>query len=374
MTLLDLITIAVIVFVLFNGVLTVVLGVIWAERKALARLQQRVGPSRTGPSGILQTAADAVKLMLKEDVRPGSVNRLIFYLAPLLIFTPIFMLWMVLPFSSGLILSDLDIGLFYVVAILGLSVVGHVLAGWASNNKYALLGSARNAAQLISYELPLVFAVLAVGLLAQTATDRPFSLAGIVEAQGGVPYLLIMPLGFALFLVGALAETARIPFDIPHAEEEIVGGAFVEYSGIRWGVFFLTEYAGLATMAFLAAILFLGGWNGPFSDQFPPLQPLYLILKISAIILLVFWIRAPLPRLRIDQLMAFAWKLAIPASLVNLVVVATVVYAQQRNDWELWLAGGIISVVSIALAVVTGFIIQRRREQRLNQFRQRWAQ
>ena len=142
-------------------------------------------------------------------------------------------------------LSDLDIGLFYIIAILGLSVVGHVLAGWASNNKYALLGSARNAAQLISYELPLVFAVLAVGLLAQTATDRPFSLAGIVEAQGSVPYLIIMPLGFILFLVGALRETARIPFDIAHAEEEIVGGAFVEYSGIRWGVFFLTEYAGL---------------------------------------------------------------------------------------------------------------------------------
>ena len=140
------------------------------------------------------------------------------------------MLWMVLPFGPDWVLSDLDIGLFYIVAILGLSVVGHVLAGWASNNKYALLGSARNAAQLISYELPLVFAVLAVGLLAQTATDRPFSLAGIVEAQGSVPYLLIMPLGFVLFLVGALAETARIPFDIPHAEEEIVGGAFVEYS------------------------------------------------------------------------------------------------------------------------------------------------
>ena len=262
MTLLDLITIAIVVFVLFNGVLTAVLGVIWAERKTLARLQQRVGPSRTGPSGILQTAADAIKLMLKEDVRPADVNRLIYYAAPLLVFTPIFMLWIVLPFGPDWVLSDLDIGLFYVVAILGLSVVGHVLAGWASNNKYALLGSARNAAQLISYELPLVFAVLAVGVMAQTATDRPFSLAGIVEAQGGVPYLLVMPLGFLLFLIGALAETARIPFDIPHAEEEIVGGAFVEYSGIRWGAFFLTEYAGLATMAFLATILFLGGWNG----------------------------------------------------------------------------------------------------------------
>ena len=374
MTLLDLITIAIVVFVLFNGVLTAVLGVIWAERKTLARLQQRVGPSRTGPSGILQTVADAIKLMLKEDVRPADVNRLIYYAAPLLVFTPIFMLWIVLPFGPDWVLSDLDIGLFYVVAILGLSVVGHVLAGWASNNKYALLGSARNAAQLISYELPLVFAVLAVGVMAQTATDRPFSLAGIVEAQGGVPYLLVMPLGFLLFLIGALAETARIPFDIPHAEEEIVGGAFVEYSGIRWGAFFLTEYAGLATMAFLATILFLGGWNGPFSDQLPFLQPFYLLVKISAIILLVFWIRAPLPRLRIDQLMAFAWKLAIPASLVNLMVVATLVWIRHQNGWELWLTSVIISVISIALAAAAGIFIQRRRQQRLSNFRQRWAQ
>ena len=374
MTLLDLITIAIVVFVLFNGVLTLVLGVIWAERKTLARLQQRVGPSRTGPSGILQTAADAIKLMLKEDVRPASVNLPLFYVAPLLIFTPIFMLWMVLPFTPNLVLSDLDLGLFYVVAILGLSVVGHVLAGWASNNKYALLGSARNAAQLISYELPLVFAVLAVGLLAQTATDRPFSLSGIVEAQGAVPYILIMPLGFALFLIGALAETARIPFDIPHAEEEIVGGAFVEYSGIRWGVFFLTEYAGLATMAFLATILFLGGWSGPFSDRFEFLQPLYLFAKIAGVIMVVFWIRAPLPRLRIDQLMAFAWKLAIPVSLLNLLVVATVVFAQQQNGWGLGWTSAIISVISIGLAAATGIMLAQRRKQRLDEFRQRWAQ
>ena len=374
MTLLDLITIVIVVFVLFNGVLTLVLGVIWAERKTLARLQQRVGPSRTGPSGILQTAADAIKLMLKEDVRPASVNVPLFYVAPLLIFTPIFMLWMVLPFTSSLVLSDLDLGLLYVVAILGLSVVGHVLAGWASNNKYALLGSARNAAQLISYELPLVFAVLAVGLLAQTATDRPFSLAGIVEAQRAVPYILVMPLGFILFIIGALAETARIPFDIPHAEEEIVGGAFVEYSGIRWGVFFLTEYAGLATMAFLATILFLGGWSGPFSDRFEFLQPLYLFAKSAAVIMVVFWIRAPLPRLRIDQLMAFAWKLAIPVSLLNLLLVATAVFAQQQNGWGLGWTSAIISVISIGLAAATGIMLAQRRKQRLDEFRQRWAQ
>ena len=374
MTLGDLITIGIIVFVLFNGVLGAVLVVIYAERKVLARLQQRVGPSRTGPWGIFQTFADAVKLMLKEDVRPDGADRFIFYLAPLLFFTPIFMLWVVLPFSSKHVLSDLDLGIFYVVAILGLSIVGMVLAGWASNNKYALLGSARSAAQLISYELPLILAVLTVGLLAQTGTDRPFSLTGIVEAQGSVPYFLIMPLGFLLFMISALAETARIPFDIPHAEEEIVGGAMVEYSGIRWAVFFLGEYTGLMTMAFLASILFLGGWTGPFSDRFILLQPLYLMIKIAAIILVIFWIRAPLPRLRIDQLMAFAWKLVIPVSFINLLLVATALFVAKEYGWPQWTINVFIATASIVIIIAIGYTLAWRRERRLTEFRERWAQ
>ena len=294
---------------------------------------------------------------------------------PLLIFTPIFMLWMVLPFGPDWVLSDLDIGLFYIVAILGLSVVGHVLAGWASNNKYALLGSARNAAQLISYELPLVFAVLAVGLLAQTATDRPFSLAGIVEAQGSVPYLVIMPLGFILFLVGALAETARIPFDIPHAEEEIVGGAFVEYSGIRWGVFFLTEYAGLATMAFLATILFLGGWTGPVLRAGPDPSALLPVGEDGR----------NHPH-RVLDTRAAASPPHRPAHGVRVETGNPGIAREPHWSWRLssgyntrtvgsmWLTSVTISVISIVLAVGTGIFIQRRREQRLRQFRQRWAQ
>jgi NADH-quinone oxidoreductase subunit H len=373
-TLTDLIVIGVVVFVLFNVVLTAVLGVIYAERKVLARLQQRVGPSRTGPFGLLQTVADAIKLMIKEDVRPAKVDLLVFYLAPILVFAPIFMVWVALPFSSGVVLSDLDLGLFYVVAILGLSVVGMVLAGWASNNKYALLGSARSAAQLISYELPLVLAVLSVGIIAQLGTDRPFSLSGIVEAQSSVPYIVLMPLGFFLFMIGALAETSRIPFDIPMAEEEIVGGAMVEYSGIRWGVFFLAEYAGLMTMAFLGSILFLGGWNGPFSDRFVWLQPLYLLLKVGALILVVFWIRAPLPRLRIDQLMAFAWKLAIPAAFLNLLIVATGVFLARQLGWSDLLTGLFVLAVSALVLAAIMYGLAWRRERRLAQFRERWAQ
>ena len=366
MTLFDFVFIGVVVFILFNFVLGNVLMVIYVERKVLARLQQRVGPSRTGPFGIFQTLADAVKLLLKEDVRPTSADMLVFYLAPLLLFTPIFMMWAVLPFSNRLVLSDLDLGLFYVVAILGLSIVGMVLAGWGSNNKYALLGSARAAAQLISYELPLVLSVLAVGALAQTATDRPFSLSGIVEAQGAIPYILVMPLGFVLFMIGAMAETARIPFDIPLAPEEIVGGPMVEYSGIRWGVFFLTEYAGLMTMAVLGSVLFLGGWNGPGSERFAFLQPLWLGAKVMGIILIVIWIRAPLPRLRVDQLMAFAWKVAIPVAFFNLMLVASSLY----YGWPQWVVSG----ASVAALIAVGYGIRWRRGRRLSQFRQRWAQ
>lgn len=366
MTLLDLAVKGIILFILFNAILGAVLAVIYAERKILARLQQRLGPMRTGPYGILQTMADAVKLLLKEDVRPGSVDLLVFYLAPLLLFVPTFMLWVALPFAPGFVLADLDLGLFYVIAILGLSIVGMVLAGWSSNNKYALLGSARSAAQLISYELPLVLSVLAVGLLAQTATDRPFSLTGVVEAQGAIPYLVVMPLAFFLFSVGALAETARIPFDIPVAGEEIVGGPMVEYSGIRWGVFFLSEYAGMLTMAFLGTILFLGGWTGPFSDRFPILQPLYLLLKISFLIVVIIWIRAPLPRLRIDQLMSFAWKVVIPLAFLNLLLVATAVF----YGWPLW----ILSLLNVLALGALAYGLSWRRERRLAAFRARWAQ
>ncbi len=366
MTIFDVVFIGVAVFVLFNFVLGAVLGVIYAERKVLARFQQRVGPSRTGPFGMFQTLADAVKLLLKEDLRPTSVDRLVFYLAPLLLFTPIFMLWVALPFSDGFVLSDLDLGLLYIVAILGVSIVGMVLAGWSSNNKYALLGSARSAAQLISYELPLVLSVLSVGIVAQGETDSPFNLSAIVGAQGAVPYIVVMPLAFLLFFVSALAETARIPFDIPLAEEEIVGGPLVEYSGIRWGVFFLAEYAGLMTMAVLGAVLFLGGWNGPGSDRFAWTQPLWLGSKVALFIFIVFWIRAPLPRLRIDQLMAFAWKIAIPLAFLNLLLAASALF----YGWDLW----VLSLLNVLVIIGAGFGMMWRRGRRLAQFRERWAQ
>tara|TARA_B110000116_G_scaffold220350_1_gene198484 strand:+ start:64 stop:1191 length:1128 start_codon:yes stop_codon:yes gene_type:complete len=373
MTLTSFLTIIAIVFVMFNTALVGVLAVIYAERKVLARLQQRIGPSRTGPWGILQTMADAVKLVLKEDVRPAESDKVVFYLAPLVIFTPIFMLWAVLPLDSTKVLSDIDLGLLYVAAILGLSVVGMVLAGWSSNSKYAMLGSARSAAQLISYELPLILSALGVGLLAQLYSDTPFNLSEIVRAQLSVPFIFVMPLGFVLFMIGALAETARIPFDIPHADEEIVGGAFVEYSGIRWGTFQLAEYTGLITMSVLASILFLGGWNGPFSEKLTWLQPLYLMAKTGFIILLTFWIRAPLPRLRIDQLMAFAWKVIIPISFLNLIIISSALFTGKQLGISDDVVKGIIALLSIISLLLVTYFIGKRRRKRLNNYKARWG-
>ena len=370
----DYISIFAIVFVMFNGILGSVLVVIYGERKVLARLQQRIGPSRTGPWGILQTLADAVKLVLKEDIRPQNSDRVIFYLAPLIIFTPIFMLWVVLPFGSGLVLGDIDLGLFYVSALLGLSVVGMVAAGWSSNSKYAMLGSARSAAQLISYELPLILSILSVGLFAQLFTDNPFNLSSIVNAQAGLPFIFVMPLAFILFLIGGLAETARIPFDIPHADEEIVGGAFVEYSGIRWGAFQLSEYTGLITMAFLASILFLGGWSGPFSDKFVWLQPFYISSKTAFIILLAFWIRAPLPSLRIDQLMAFAWKVIIPISFANFILVSLVVFIGDRISLPILQIQLILGLLNLISMIALAYLLTSRRKRRLAVYRERWGE
>ncbi|MBI4329369.1 MAG: NADH-quinone oxidoreductase subunit NuoH [Chloroflexi bacterium] len=332
-----------------------VLVLILAERKVLGRLQQRLGPMRTGPWGSLQTVADAVKLLVKEDLRPQGSDVFIFYLAPLMLFVPGFLIWAALPFTRDLVLSNLGLGLLYIVAVSTLSIVGMVMAGWASNNKYSLLGSARSAAQLVSYEIPLVVTVLAVGLLAQS-----LNLVEIVERQVPVPYILIQPLGFLLFLIAALAETGRIPFDIPQAESEIVGGPFVEYSGIRWGIFFLAEYAAAGAMAFLGALLFLGGWSGPFSDS-----PLWLFLKATALVLLFFLIRAPLPRLRVDQLMAFAWKVAIPLSFLNLLLIASALF----YGWPQWLLGAVNWLVLVAVVAAFSW----RRERRLARLRGRYA-
>ncbi len=290
-----------------------VMALIYIERKVAARIQMRLGPMRVGPYGTLQSVADAIKLIGKEDLRPASADRWVFELAPFAVFVPAFLAFVAIPFTRDWAVSFLDLGLVYVVAVTGLSFLGFLMAGWGSDNKYALLGGLRAAAQLISYEIPLVLALVAVSMVAGS-----LNLSEIVEFQGRVPLVVWQPLAFFIFLAAILAELERQPFDIPTAESEVVGGPFIEYSGIRWSMFFLASYASLFIYSLLGAVVFLGGWEWPLGGSAGlGLQLVWMFGKTSFLILLIMWIRFTLPRLRIDQLMSYCWKVLIPLAFLQ---------------------------------------------------------
>ncbi|MGB2693588.1 MAG: NADH-quinone oxidoreductase subunit NuoH [Dehalococcoidia bacterium] len=293
-----------------------VLALIYIERKVAARIQMRLGPMRVGPHGTLQTLADAVKLIGKEDLRPATADRWVFELAPFAIFVPSFLAFVAIPFTRDWAISFLDLGLFYIVAVTGLSFIGLLMAGWASDNKYALLGGMRAAAQLISYEIPMVLALLSVSMVTGT-----LSLNEIVEFQGRVPLFVWQPLTLFIFMIAVLAELERQPFDIPTAESEVVGGPFIEYSGIRWSMFQLSSYTNLFIYSLLGSIIFFGGWNWPLGKEVGwGLQLGLTVIKTSVLILVLIWVRFTLPRLRIDQLMSYAWKVLIPFGFLQVVM------------------------------------------------------
>ena len=323
-------------------------ALIYLERKILARFQARVGPTRTGPIGTLQSIADALKLVTKEDVRPSTADRWAFELAPYIAFVPVFLIFVPMPFTETWFIRDLNLGLLYVFGVLGLNIVGVIMAGWGSDNKYALLGGVRAAAQAISYEIPMLLIVVSVVMVAagRLATDgdvgAAVSINGIVADQTTTPYILLQPLGFVIFLIGALAELHRPPFDMPIAESEVVGGYFVEYSGMRWGMFFLAEYTALFLIVLLASSIFLGGWNWPFgADVGLGLQIVLTLVKTSVMIVLVISSRALFPRLRIDQLMSFSWKVLLPFAIVQ-VLANGIIMAYGGPDW-------VVGLVSFAL-------------------------
>ncbi|SFE85949.1 NADH dehydrogenase subunit H [Bacillus sp. OV194] len=314
---------AAIFFGLGACLLVIVLGfvtyAILAERKVLGFMQLRPGPNRVGGRfGLLQTVADVLKLLLKEDTIPKLADKPLFILAPVLAFAPAFMVLAAIPFSDHLKFSDLSIGLLYYIAISGITTVGILMAGWASNNKYSLLGGMRSAAQMISYEIPLVISVIGVILFSGS-----LNLTDIVEGQEKVAYIFLSPLGFIVFLISSIAELNRTPFDLPEAESELVAGYHVEYSGFRWAFFMLTEYVYLFAMASLTTVLFLGGWKPiPFLGFIPGI--IWFALKFSLIVFFMIWIRGTMPRLRADQLMEFAWKVLLPVALLNIFVSAVV--------------------------------------------------
>jgi NADH-quinone oxidoreductase subunit H len=315
-------------FLLFNFLAFVAISLVWLERKFLGRLQGRVGPTRVGPFGLLQPIADGLKLLMKEDIAPGPSSRLLFFVSPLLVFVPAFVVWVTIPFSRDLVVRNLELGLFFFIAVSVLSIVGLVLAGWSSNSKYAILGSFRAAAQLVSYEIPLIMAILGVVML---SGSMDFGVV-IAVGQEDIPYAVIQPLGFAVFLIAGLAEVGRTPFDIYFAESEVVGGPFVEYSGAHWAIFFLAEYVNTFVIGALGAALFLGGWRWPFDDPPAAVGVALFLGKSYFLVMLIFWVRATYPRLRIDQLMAFAWKVLIPLSFASVLATAF----QQFYGWPLW--------------------------------------
>jgi NADH-quinone oxidoreductase subunit H len=292
---------------------------VYAERRLLGRLQIRLGPNRAGPLGLLQPLADAVKLLAKEDVRPQGADKIVFLLAPAVTATSALLVFAVIPFGKDwtlgrepipMVVSDLNVGLLYVLALSSLGVYGVALGGWASNSKYSLLGGIRGAAQMISYELSLGLSLIPVVMLA-----RSFSLVDIVAAQARYPFILVQPFAFFLFFVSAMAEIKRIPFDLPEAENELVAGYHTEYSGMRFGLYFLGEYVTVVVLGSLVAVFFLGGWRGPV---LPPL--LWFVVKALSVIFIMIWVRGTLPRLRYDQLMHLGWKVLIPLALLNIVL------------------------------------------------------
>ena len=296
---------------------------IFLERKIQAVMQDRLGPYHVGPFGLLQTFADAIKLIGKEDIRAKLTDAPFFLAAPAVVFSPMLASFVVLPFSSDFTGAGLNIGLLYLTTLGSMTVLGIVIAGWASNNKYSLMGGLRSAGQLISYEVPQILALVTVVLYVGS-----LSLIDITNSQpNALVNVVILPFAFLTYLIAALAETNRNPFDLPEAESELVAGFLTEYSGMRWGIFFLAEYGEVTVVSAIMATLWFGGWHGPGVDAVPALGILWFTAKTYGFVLLFMWIRATLPRLRIDQLMGFCWKVLIPLALVNILATATLLLA-----------------------------------------------
>jgi len=304
-------------FGVLAGVITIAASLIWVERRLLALWQDRYGPNRVGPFGLFQVIADMIKIFFKEDWIPPFADRAVFVLAPAVVMLAVLLSFAVVPFAPRLWVADLNIGLLFVLGMSSLGVYGAVLAGWASNNKYALIGSLRAAAQMLSYEVFMGLALL--GVVVQTGS---FRLIDIVEAQRGLWFCVPQFAGMTVFAVAALAEMKRLPFDLPESDGELIAGYHTEYSGMKFGMFYVGEYLGVTLMAALMVVLFFGGWRGPW---LPP--PVWFLLKTFGLIALIVLVRGSLPRPRYDQLMGYGWKVMLPLALLNLAVTGAVVLA-----------------------------------------------
>ena len=321
---LDVVSYAVLGGIVFGVLSLIALFLVWWERKISAHIQQRFGPMRTGWHGWYQTIMDAVKLLQKEDVLVDTRDKAVFFWAPVLCFVAAFMAYVTIPFGNGLIVADLNIGILYIMAVTTFTVISLLMAGWGSNNKYALLGGMRSAAQVVSYEVPMVASILTVIIFVGS-----LSMVDIVKSQSGLIfnwYIFRVPFGpiaFVTYIIAATAEVNRTPFDIPEAEQELVAGYNVEYSGMKFAMFFLAEFVNMFTVAAITTTLFLGGWNGPILPSW-----IWFFIKTLAVVLLLMLFRWTYPRLRVDQLMEFAWKYLVPITFANLILAGILKYAR----------------------------------------------
>ncbi|MFA5028511.1 MAG: NADH-quinone oxidoreductase subunit NuoH, partial [Candidatus Methylomirabilota bacterium] len=356
-----LLVMAVVVGVVVAYIAVACMFLVWWERKISAHIQVRFGPMRVGGwHGWAQSIADAIKLLLKEDIIPAGADRLVFVLAPVVVFAASLAAYVTVPWAPGLIVRDLNIGVLYMVAISSLAVVGIIMAGWSSNNKYATLGAIRSAAQAVSYEVPLVLSILGPVMIVGS-----MRMGGLVDAQAGT-WFGVLPRGFAfrkfvaflVYFTCALAEVNRLPFDIPEAESELVAGFHVEYSGMRFAMFFMAEYANMIVVSAIAVTLFLGGWRGPWFTL-PGLSPelsrglfglVWFQAKVYCLLFVMLWLRWTLNRLRVDQLMDFAWKVLLPIAFANLIVTGLVLMAGIE---ALFYAGGAALLLTIGLLLAT---------------------
>jgi len=334
---------------------------IWGERKLLARLQDRRGPNRVGPWGVFQTVADFVKLIGKEIIVPTRADKAVYLLAPLLVVLSVIGIWAVVPLAPGVVGTDLEVGVLYLVAIGAVGTLGIMLAGWSSNNKYALIGAFRSVAQLVSYEVPMVLVLLVPVILASS-----MSLVGIVDAQAGMWFIVMAPVAALVYLITSIAENGRAPFDLLEGESEIVAGFNIEYSALAFGMFFVAEFLHSLTIGAVVTTLFLGGWRGPGAEAYPLLGFIYFLLKTLSVWLVIVWIRGTLPRIRIDQMLGFNWKFLTPIALGILMMTALVDKMAVAAGWNrtvvLLLANA--AAVGIILASVQGYARrQRRRDQ-----------
>jgi len=344
-------------FILCLVLLTGFAYLTWYERRALARIQVRVGPNRAGPQGLLQPIADAVKLIFKEEHTPGRVYKVVFVLAPVLTVVPSLILAAVIPLGTSfnlfgreilLHVSNINVGVLYIMSIASIAVYGIVLAGWSSNNKYAMLGGIRASAQMISYELSLglCFAIAIV-------MGNSMNLIDIVNAQKGIWFVVIQPVGALIFWIATLAEVNRAPFDMPEAEQELTAGYHAEYSGMKFALFFMAEYQKMIVICMIMATLFFGGYLGPGVEKFPLLGPVYLFGKVILLLFAMIWVRATWPRIRYDRLMAFGWKILLPLSLVVAFITATgILLAQDLNNQLYFWSIPVLSIISAMVAVM----------------------